>query len=162
MRVKNQYGLTQQMENFCNLYVYGDDLISGNATQCYKKAYNIGKTTKDATINHMAHELMKNPKITKRIEMFNEQLADIWRDDAKSQKKRILNRLWQIAEQDNSQNVGALRLISQATEDFFKDNTIKTEQTISITDSIQDLDLLITEISKDDNVIKLFNKDDAE
>ena len=40
------------------------------------------------------------------------------------QKKRVLNRLWEIADQDNSQNVGALRLIAQATDGFFKDNTI--------------------------------------
>ena len=58
--------------------------------------------------------------------------------------------------------MGALRLIAQATDGFFKDNTIKTEQNINIKDSIQELDLLITEISKDDNVIRLFNKDKDE
>ena len=158
-RFKNKYGLTPSQETFCNLFVYGDEQTSGNASACYKKSYNTRPNTKPQSIHRQAHEVLNFPQVKLRIEALQEQLNSIYKADKETQKKRVLNRLWEIADQDNSQNVGALRLIAQATEDFFKDNTIKTEQNINIKDSIQELDLLITEISKDDNVIKLFNKD---
>ena len=158
-RFKNKYGLTPSQETFCNLFVYGDERTSGNASACYKKSYNVRPNTKPQSIHRQAHEVLNFPQCKLRIEDLQEQLNSIYKADKETQKKRVLNRLWEIADQDNSQNVGALRLIAQATEDFFKDNTIKTEQNINIKDSIQELDLLITEISKDDNVIKLFNKD---
>ena len=118
--------------------------------------------TKPESIHRQAHEVLNFPQVKLRIEDLQEQLNSIYKADAETQKKRVLNRLWEIADQENSQNVGALRLIAQATDGFFKDNTIKTEQNINIKDSIQELDLLITEISKDDNVIRLFNKDKDE
>tara|TARA_Y100000004_G_scaffold182433_1_gene229179 strand:+ start:2211 stop:2708 length:498 start_codon:yes stop_codon:yes gene_type:complete len=161
-RAKNKYSLTVQQESFCNYYVFGEDGIAGNATQSYIKSYNVGKNTKDATINHMACELMKNPNITKRIEMFQQELSDIWLNDSLSETRRIKRELWDIVNnKDKNPNIAvpALRLLAQATPDFFKDNTIKTEQNINIKDAMQDLDILITEISKDDNVIRLFNKD---
>ena len=118
------------------------------------------KTGPDSTPHRQQPSLITSGmELNTFIEDLKEQLNSIYKADKETQKKRVLNRLWEIADQDNSQNVGALRLIAQATEDFFKDNTIKTEQNINIKDSIQELDLLITEISKDDNVIKLFNKD---
>ena len=141
------------------MFVYGDEQTAGNASACYKKSYNVRPNTKPESIHRQAHEVLNFPQCNLRIEDLQEQLNSIYKADKETQKKRVLNRLWEIADQDNSQNVGALRLIAQATEDFFKDNTIKTEQNINIKDSIQELDLLITEISKDDNVIKLFNKD---
>lgn len=162
MRSKNKYGLTPSQEMFCNLFVYGDEHTSGNASACYKKSYNVRPNTKPESIHRQAHEILNFPQVKLRIEDLQDQLNSIYKADAETQKKRVLNRLWEIADQDNSQNVGALRLIAQATDGFFKDNTIKTEQNINIKDSIQELDLLITEISKDDNVIRLFNKDDKE
>jgi len=162
MRSKNKYGLTPQEETLCNYFVYGDELTSGIQIASYKKAYNVKPSTKPESIHRQATEVFNRPQVKLRIEDLQEQLNSIYRADKETQKKRVLNRLWEIADQDNSQNVGALRLIAQATEDFFKDNTIKTEQNINIKDSIQELDLLITEISKDDNVIKLFNKDQDE
>ena len=162
MRSKNKYGLTPSQELFCNLFIYGDEHTSGNASACYKKSYNVRPNTKPESIHRQAHEGLNFPQVKLRIEDLQEQLNSIYKADAETQKKRVLNRLWEIADQENSQNVGALRLIAQATDGFFKDNTIKTEQNINIKDSIQELDLLITEISKDDNVIRLFNKDKDE
>ena len=162
MRSKNKYGLTPSQELFCNLFIYGDEHTSGNASACYKKSYNVQPNTKPESIHRQAHEVLNFPQDKLRIEDLQEQLNSIYKADAETQKKRVLNRLWEIADQENSQNVGALRLIAQATDGFFKDNTIKTEQNINIKDSIQELDLLITEISKDDNVIRLFNKDKDE
>ena len=162
MRSKNKYGLTPSQELFCNLFIYGDEHTSGNASACYKKSYNVRPNTKPESIHRQAHEVLYFPQVKLRIEDLQEQLNSIYKADAETQKKRVLNRLWEIADQENSQNVGALRLIAQATDGFFKDNTIKTEQNINIKDSIQELDLLITEISKDDNVIRLFNKDKDE
>ena len=161
-RIKNKYGLTPNQEMFANLFVYGDEHTSGNASACYKKSYNVRPNTKPESIHRQAHEILNFPQVKLRIEDLQEQLNSIYKADAETQKKRVLNRLWEIADQDNSQNVGALRLIAQATEGIIKDNTIKTEQNINIKDSIQELDLLITEISKDDNVIRLFNKDKDE
>ena len=94
--------------------------------------------------------------------MFQQELSDSWLNDSLSETRRIKTELWEIVHnKDKNPNIAvpALRLLAQATPDFFKDNTIKTEQNININDAMQDLDILITEISKDDNVIRLFNKD---
>ena len=105
-RAKNKYSLTVQQESFCNYYVFGEDGIAGNATQSYIKSYNVGKNTKDATINHMACELMKNPNITKRIEMFQQELSDIWLNDSLSETRRIKRDLWDIVNnKDKNPNI---------------------------------------------------------
>ena len=157
-RVKNKYGLTPNQEQFCNLMVFGDELISGNATECYKKSYNVSKETNPKTINHMACELMKNPNITQRIEMFNEELSLIYRTDAEGTKKRILSRLWSIAEDNTSSSVNALRLIAQSTPDFFIPDKIEQNQNITVNDSIQELDVVLHDIMNDEKVVSLFAK----
>lgn len=55
--------LTLKQENFCQAY-----LRTGNASEAYRQAYNVGKDTKEATINRTAKELMDTPKIAARIE----------------------------------------------------------------------------------------------
>jgi phage terminase small subunit len=159
-RVKNKWGNTPKMEEFCNLFVFGDEKTSGNATQCYRKAYNVGKATKDATINRSAHELMKNPNISARIEHLQDELSGIYKTDAETTRKRIVNRLWEIADQDNSQSVNALRLLAQQEGiNYFQDQKITTNQNISLSDATDELNAVINNLIDDNNVIRLFSKE---
>jgi hypothetical protein len=56
--------VTEKMERFCQLMVAG---INGTASDCYRLAYEPKKASKKS-INEMVSELMRNPKITSRIE----------------------------------------------------------------------------------------------
>jgi hypothetical protein len=54
---------TEKQEHFCQLMVAG---TNGSASDCYRLAYPGGKASKKS-VNEMAAELMRNPKITSRM-----------------------------------------------------------------------------------------------
>ena len=54
--------LTQKQESFCLAYIE-----TGNATEAYRRSYNVGATTKEATMNRKAKALMDNGKIAARL-----------------------------------------------------------------------------------------------
>lgn len=54
--------LTKKQEDFALVYVE-----TGNASEAYRRAYNVRQGTKEATINRTAKELIDNPKIAARI-----------------------------------------------------------------------------------------------
>ena len=56
--------VTEKMERFCQLMVAG---TNGSASDCYRLAYEPKKATKKS-INEMVSELMRNPKITSRLD----------------------------------------------------------------------------------------------
>ncbi len=56
--------LTEKQENFALEYV----LNGGNASGAYRKAYDVGEDTLEATVWNNAHEVMKNPKVSARID----------------------------------------------------------------------------------------------
>ena len=55
---------TEKMEKFCQLMVAG---TNGSASDCYRLAYSPKRATKKS-INEMVSELMRNPKITSRLD----------------------------------------------------------------------------------------------
>ena len=71
-------GLTPKQEKFVQLY-----LETGNASEAYRRAYDaVGM--KPETVNVKAHELLKNGKITARVEELQEELrkkADIKKEE---------------------------------------------------------------------------------
>lgn len=58
----NTTELTPKQEAFCLAY-----METGNASEAYRRAYDVKPNTKEATINRTAKELIDNPKITARI-----------------------------------------------------------------------------------------------
>lgn len=55
-------GLTQKQEAFALAYIE-----TGNASEAYRRAYDVKPGTKESTINRTAKELVDNPKIAARI-----------------------------------------------------------------------------------------------
>ncbi len=55
--------LTVKQEAFAQAYVE-----TGNASEAYRRAYDVGENTKDETVWRKAAELMDNGKVTARIE----------------------------------------------------------------------------------------------
>lgn len=71
--------LTVKQENFCNYYVE-----TGNASIAYRKAYSCDRM-KDKTINERASRLLKEYKISTRVEVLQAELqkrSDISKDEA--------------------------------------------------------------------------------
>jgi len=61
--------LTIKQEKFANLYVE-----LGNASEAYRQAYDVGVDTTEGTINVKASRLLKESKISLRVESLREEL----------------------------------------------------------------------------------------
>lgn len=59
--------LTPKQEAFCRAYIE-----TGNASEAYRRAYDVGENTKDATVWRKAKELIDNGKVTARVETLRE------------------------------------------------------------------------------------------
>lgn len=93
-RKKNKHGLTPQQEAFCRAYVdaYGTD-EHGIMVAAYRKAYNCKSTAKEGTHYSSASLLMKDPKITQRIEQLEEeqrQLVTVTKEELIDRNAKIL------------------------------------------------------------------------
>lgn len=64
-----QSKLTEKQEKFCQVYIE-----TGNASEAYRKAYNAEKM-KTETVNTKAFELLRNGKITDRVNELKERHA---------------------------------------------------------------------------------------
>ena len=82
--------LTKKQEDFCNYY-----METGNASEAYRRAYSYDNM-KDSTINRQAHELLKNPNITARVKV----LQDDLKAHSDIKKNEILEELSAIAFSD--------------------------------------------------------------
>lgn len=94
-RKKDKNGLTHQQELFCQYVVdaYGND-TRGILVTAYRMAYNCKNDAKANTHYCSASLLMKNPKITQRIEQLQEEaraLKSISREQLISEDVDILN-----------------------------------------------------------------------
>src|SRR5690242_743325 len=75
--------LTPKQENFCLIYVTGAQGTAGNATACYRKAFDCA-AAKDETIQKRACELLHNGKIRGRIAALRATVAEKAAIDASS------------------------------------------------------------------------------
>lgn len=71
--------LTPKQEHFVREY-----LVGGNATDAYRKAYNVKKGTKAATVQKAAQRLLANARIAPRLARAQE----------KAMEKAILDKSW--------------------------------------------------------------------
>ena len=67
--------LTPKQEAFAQAYVE-----TGNASEAYRRAFPRAKHWKPETVHREAHELLKNPKISTRVEALQAELAkrNLW------------------------------------------------------------------------------------
>lgn len=63
--------LTQKQETFCLVYVE-----TGNASEAYRRAYNVGDNTKAETVNKRASELLADTKVTARVAQLQSQAVE--------------------------------------------------------------------------------------
>lgn len=85
--------LSQKQNEFCNHYV-----LLGNASEAYRKSYNAIRMS-STTINSRSCELMKNGKITARINELQQQAQDKFEITLEGQVSRYLH-LFNRAEYD--------------------------------------------------------------
>lgn len=79
--------LTIKQENFCNYF-----LECGNASEAYRRAYNTDNM-KEKTVWEKASELLRNDKVSARVEELRKGLSDI----SKITKERIIRELSNMA-----------------------------------------------------------------
>jgi phage terminase small subunit len=82
--------LTLKQTTFCEYYIE-----TGNASEAYRRAYDASRM-KDETINERASRLLKEYKVSTRIEQIQKEL----RDKSDITKDEILSRLSAIARSD--------------------------------------------------------------
>lgn len=63
---KTKVALTVKEKEFCNYYIFGDSKYAGNASACYRKAFDC-QSSPDNTIWQYASEIMKKPNIQEQI-----------------------------------------------------------------------------------------------
>ena len=98
--------LTPKQEKFCNLYIE-----LGNASEAYRKAYDVRKDTKPTSINEKASQLLSRVDIRSRVEEIRNEVKEAHKIDRSFIVK------------------GLLEVISDADYTFKlgKNNTLSTE-----------------------------------
>ena len=85
MQKVNEYGLTQQQENFAKLYVkYG---ISRKA---YLEAYPKSQKWTQSAVDCEASKMLNNPKVSQRIDTLNEQKTSALLQSTKISHRKLL------------------------------------------------------------------------
>ena len=74
--------LTPKQEAFCLSYIE-----TGNASEAYRQAYDVGLKTKPETVNRKAKELLDNGKITARVEELRERACKAFDVTIEEKKK---------------------------------------------------------------------------
>ena len=101
--------LTSKQELFSQEYVKGN-----NASDAYRKAYNVSKNSKQATVWRSAHEVLKNPKVTARIKALTKRKEDTALTTTLSLSRYIVERLVEETKGENpSSRLKALELLGR-------------------------------------------------
>lgn len=64
--------LTQKQEAFCLAYIE-----TGNATEAYRRAYDVDPSSRDSWMHVEACQLLDNPKVSQRVAALQEQAAKL-------------------------------------------------------------------------------------
>lgn len=89
--------LTPKQEKFAQLYVE-----LGNASEAYRRAYDVREGTKDSSINEQSSKLLNDLKISSRVDELKKELAErnrITKDDIIAGHKKIIaawEELWEL------------------------------------------------------------------
>lgn len=63
--------LTPKQESFCQLYIE-----LGNASEAYRRSYDVGENTTEGTINVKSSRMLKEYKISLRVDELREETAE--------------------------------------------------------------------------------------
>ena len=101
--------LTSKQELFCQQYIKGN-----SASDAYRKAYSVRQGTKESTVHRSAHEVLKNPKVTTRINALNKRKEDTALTTTHSLSRYIVERLVEETKGENpSSRLKALELLGR-------------------------------------------------
>ena len=101
--------LTSKQELFSQEYVKGN-----NASDAYRKAYNVSKNSKQATVWRSAHEVLKNHKVTARIKALTKRKEETALTTTPSLSRYIVERLVEETKGENpSSRLKALELLGR-------------------------------------------------
>jgi len=101
--------LTSKQELFSQEYVKGN-----NASDAYRKAYNVSKNSKQATVWRSAHEVLKNHKVTARIKALTKRKEETALTTTLSLSRYIVERLVEETKGENpSSRLKALELLGR-------------------------------------------------
>lgn len=89
--------LTQQQENFCQLYVK-----YGIGAKAYLEAYPKSKNWKRNTLDCEVSRALNNPKISTRVAELNEQKTSALMQSTKLNKRKLLETALQMLEDTNN------------------------------------------------------------
>lgn len=89
--------LTQQQENFCQLYVK-----YGIGAKAYLEAYPKSKNWKRNTLDCEVSRALNNPKISTRVAELNEQKTSALMNSTKLNKRKLLETALQMLEDTNT------------------------------------------------------------
>ena len=133
--------LTSKQELFCQQYIKGS-----SASDAYRKAYSVRQGTKESTVHRSAHEVLKNPKVTARINALNKRKEDTALTTTLSLSRYIVERLVEETKGENpSSRLKALELLGRHREiDLFNPES-KVNVTVNNNKSSTELEADIRE-----------------
>ena len=133
--------LTSKQELFSQEYIKGN-----SASDAYRKAYSVRQGTKESTVHRSAHEVLKNPKVTARINALNKRKEDTALTTTLSLSRYIVERLVEETKGENpSSRLKALELLGRHREiDLFNPES-KVNVTVNNNKSSTELEADIRE-----------------
>ena len=123
-RAKNQYGLTQQQEKFCQEYIK-----TGIAYKDFLVAYPNSKNWQRDSVDNKAYQLLKKDEIQARIATYNRQIESTLADSTKLNHHKLLEAALEILEDTRhdkaqySHAINILKLLYTQQGMMPKDNT---------------------------------------
>lgn len=120
--------------------------VASGMTQAaaYREAYDVGETTKPATVHEAASKLMRNPELKRRVEYLIRQREAAVAASALSDRERVLKKLreWvDSAEPGDSNKLRAAELLGKSVG-LFKD-VVETSESKSPDDLVAELEALV-------------------
>lgn len=116
--------LTAKQEAFCLAY-----LETGNATEAYRRVYNVGKTT-EKSINELASRQLKNVKVASRLAFLRAPIVEAAQLTVESHLKR-LSELSKAAEDEGKYSAAVTAEMARGKVSGFYIDKIQAEITVT-------------------------------
>lgn len=126
MQKVNEYGLTQQQENFVHAY-----FKYGIGRKAYREAYPKSINWKDENVDSQASKLLNNPKVNTRLAQLNEAAESTLKQSTTLNKRKLLETALQMLEDTNNpaERTHAVSLIKLL---FAKEGLTQPQQQINV------------------------------
>ena len=155
MQKKTRHGLTFKQNRFAEAYAR-----CGNASEAYREAYDAEKM-KPATIWTESCTMLKNPKVTARIDALNEQIEEQNRLNGSKLREIVRSGLLNEAKtaENASARISALKLLGELSDvQAFAPQRIETQQKITTENAQKNLEEALADAMTDPTVVQLFEK----